>query len=148
MTKPIYTRNVVTKEMIPDFILFRNILVENLRLLPAECNKFIKLILKIEEDDFDFTEKDITQFFELLRTMIDTIRGKIYAYLYSDILDICDNVKCHLQFISIHHLDYEEMKKSNCEFKEQLCQSVFQPDRINRFACKLNIDLDDYLEQL
>jgi hypothetical protein len=164
MTKPIYAKNVITKEMISDFKIFRNIWFEYCNLLPIECYEFdifITIITKIGKDEFDFDGEDIRRFNKLLSILIDTIsRDRNNGIIYYDDGDeveplygneaiiLCHKIKNYCVFLTLYHLDYEKMKKSNFEFKEQLCQYVFHPDRTNKLANKFNIDLDDYLEQI
>lgn len=165
MTKPIFKRNVITKEMISEFKIFDDIWLEYCDLLPIECYEFdifIKIITKIRKDDFDFDFKDMKDFYKLLIIMIDTIHSdrqrRIFNGDYDDNDDellyedeaiiLCNKIIDHLRFLSEYHLDYEKMKQNNAGLFQDLCESVFNPDRINRLANNLGVELYDYLEQI
>jgi hypothetical protein len=163
MTKPIFKRNIITKEMITDFKIFNNIWLEYCDLLPIGCYEFdifMKNIIKIRKDDFNF---DVVTFDKLLIIMIETIhrdmnRGIIYNDDYDDYdgeilygneaIILCNKIKDHLRFISEYNLDYEKMKENNAGLFQELCESVFNPDRINKLANKFNIDLHVYLDSI
>ena len=40
------------------------------------------------------------------------------------------------------------MKENNAGLFQELCESVFNPDRINKLANKFNIDLHVYLDSI
>jgi hypothetical protein len=162
MTKPIFKRNVITKEMISEFKIFDDIWLEYCDLLPIGCYEFdifIKNITKIRKDDFNF---DVMTFDKLLSIMIETIhtdrQRRIFNGEYDDNGDellyedkaiiLCNKIKDNLRFLSEYHLDYEKMKQNNAGLFQDLCESVFNPDRIKKLADKFNIEFDDYLEQI
>jgi len=162
MTKPIFKRNVITKEMITDFKIFNNIWLEYCDLLPIGCYEFdifMKNIIKIRKDDFNF---DVVTFDKLLIIMIETIhrdrQRRIFNGDYDDNEDellyedkaiiFCNKIKDHLRFLSLYNLDYEKMKQNNARLFQDLCESVFNPDRIAKLADKFNIEFYDYLEQI
>jgi len=165
MTKPIFKRNVITKEMIPEFKIFDDIWLEYCNLLPIGCyefNIFLKIITKIRKDDFNFNVGDIGDFYKLLSIMIETIhrdrQRMIFNGDYDDNEDellyedkaiiFCNKIKDHLRFLSLYNLDYEKMKQNNARLFQDLCESVFNPDRIAKLANKFNIEFYDYLEQI
>lgn len=162
MTKPIFKRNIITKEMIQEFKIFDDIWLEYCDLLPIGCYEFdifMKNIIKIRKDDFNF---DVVTFDKLLIIMIETIhidrQRRIFNGDYDDNEDellyedkaiiFCNKIKDHLRFLSEYNLDYEKMKQNNARLFQDLCESVFNPDRINKLADKFNIEFYDYLEQI
>lgn len=154
---PIYKRNAVTDEMIPDFKSFETMFwfVEYYVLLQIEkygYNKFVIIIKKIRKNDFYFSEEEFKDFNKLVELLILSITHKYsndeeYAGKSlndDDELICCNKVKNHLKFI-LPVFDYAKMKENNKEFCEDLCQYVFHPERVNRLADKLGVTLDDYL---
>lgn len=49
-------------------------------------------------------------------------------------------------FRLLFQLDYIQMKQQNCDFKEELCKYIFNPERLDKMANNVGIDLHDYLE--
>ena len=169
MTNPIYTLNVISDEMIKDFKLFLVIWVDYSDFLWLECyefDKFGKIIDKIKKNYFNFNEEEMMNFNELLRRLPYTIyicknamiNDEYDDYEYDDYdgetlyddedLILCHKIKNHLRFLSEPVLDYKKMKENNAGLFQELCQSVFNPERINRLADNLGVDFHDYLDTI
>ena len=85
MTKPIFKRNVITKEMISEFKIFDDIWLEYCDLLPIGCYEFdifIKNITKIRKDDFNFNDGDIGIILFLFLNICSYLLNNIIIYIF------------------------------------------------------------------
>ena len=161
---PIYTkRRIISNEMKEDFRFLDKIWLEHSHLWPIdwyECNTYSKIVRKIRNNDFDFNEEDIKNTEEILCLILyccavflgnpnNNENGNFSRYYTNDnIGSVIDKIKSHLHFITEPILDYEKMKENNKDFFEDLCQSVFHPERVNRLSDKLGVELDNYLNTI
>lgn len=165
MTKPIYTKKIITNEMIVDFQLFDKICWSGYAsILPINdyelFDEFAQIINKIRKNDFEFNNQDIKVFNYLVKIIAHTIyryrneeeydEEHVGETIYNaeDALNCCYKIKNYLTFLLEPNIDYEKMKENNCGFGQDLCQFVFNPERINRLASKFNLEADDYLDIL
>lgn len=79
---------------------------------------------------------------------VEILRNKLPFYRSYFREKIIKNIDKGLLKYIVLPLDYEKMKINNKIFCEDLCKYVFNPIRLLRFAEKLNLNLDDYLEQI
>ena len=122
MSTPIYKKNVINDVMKLDFKIFEKFWMRYYNILnfeQYEFNKFIKIIIKIKNSDFDFNESDIKDFNEFLKNISD------YIYKYKDYtgqcedkilyneedLICCHRIKNHLKLISESSLNYKNEGK-------------------------------------
>lgn len=165
MTKPIYTKKVITNQMIVDFQLFDKICWLGYgSILPINdyelFDEFVEIINKIRKNDFEFNNQDIKVFNYLIKIFEHTIymyrNDEEYdeehlgetIYNAEDCLNCCYKIKKYLKFLLELKIDYEKMKENNREFGQDLCQSVFNPERISRLASKFHLEADEYLDIL
>lgn len=171
---PIYTRNVISDEMKKDFKLFNILWVEYCNVLPITGNAFdvfANIMNKIRINHFNFDEKELGHFNELLTVMqvaiyrdinngivfdeedeiiYDDEHGEyVYKTLFgADVLDHYNKIATYLKFMSESVLDYGKMKEMNAGFCEELCQKVFHPVRVSRIADNLGVEVYDYLDTI
>ena len=70
------------------------------------------------------------------------------SYLFESILSGVSEYNASIVRAIFYKLDYENMKKNNILFSEELMSYVFNPDRISRLSKLYNVEFVDIINSL